>query len=159
VDEVKVAQWQRGEFTISTDRERLDLDVIHGFLSTCYWAEGIPRQTVERSIRHSIPFGIYHQAAAGERQVGFGRVISDQATFAYLADVFVLEEYRGRGLGAWLVEVMVAHPDLQSLRRWALVTRDAHDLYQRFGWRALAAPERSMERVPESWYARDREEG
>ena len=150
-------EWRRGEYAISTDPARLDLDVIHGFLSRSYWAEGIPRQTVERSIEHSLPFGVYQRTGAGERQVGFGRVISDRATFAYLADVFVLEELRGQGLGAWMIECMIAHPELQSLRRWALVTRDAHALYRKFGWLELAAPERHMERLPAGRYARDRE--
>lgn len=133
---------RRGEFLISTDRARLDLDVIHGFLTKCYWAQGIPRDVVARSIEHSLCFGIYH-ATGG--QVGFARVISDFATFAYLGDVFVLEPYRGYGLGKWLMECIVRHSALQHLRRWILATRDAHGLYSQFGFIPLTAPERYME--------------
>lgn len=164
-DRGQAMEWKRGELVLSDDPGRLDLDVVHGFLSRSYWAEGIPRRTVERSIAHSIPFGVYHLLPpAGtpgtlvERQVGFARVVSDHATFAYLADVFVLEPYRGQGLGIWLVECVVAHPELQSLRRWLLATKDAQSLYRRFGWGPLATPDRFMERLPEGRYARDREE-
>ncbi|HEV7517716.1 MAG TPA: GNAT family N-acetyltransferase [Thermoanaerobaculia bacterium] len=148
-------EWQRGEYAVSADPGRLDLDVVHGFLTRSYWAEGIPRRTVLRSIAHSLPFGLYHVTAAGERQVGFARAVSDYATFAYLADVFVLDPHRGQGLGIWLVECVVAHPELQALRRWLLATRDAHSLYRRFGWSALAAPDRWLERLPAGRYARD----
>jgi GNAT superfamily N-acetyltransferase len=125
-------EWIRGHFRVSTDRRRLDLDVIHGFLSRSYWAEGIPRDVVERSIGNSLPFGVYDE----DRQVGFARVVTDRATFAYVADVFVLEEYRGRGLSKWLMECILAHPELQELRRWQLSTRDAHGLYARYGFTA-----------------------
>jgi GNAT superfamily N-acetyltransferase len=135
-------EWTRGEFTISTDPARLDLDVIHGFLARSYWAEGIPRETVARSIEHSIPFGLFHGAA----QVGFARWVTDHATFAYLGDVFVLEEYRGRGLSKWMMEVAAAHPDVQGQRRWCLLTRDAHGLYRGMGFHELESPERWMER-------------
>ena len=108
-------------FTISTDPAKLDLAVIHGFLTTSYWSPGIARERVERAIRHSLPFGVYE----GERQVGFARVITDYTSFAYLADVFVLDAYRGRGLALWLMETILAHPELQDLRRWLLATRDA----------------------------------
>jgi GNAT superfamily N-acetyltransferase len=128
---------------ISTDPSRFDLDVIHGYLSRSYWAEGIPRETVARSIAGSLGFAAF----LSRRQVGFARVITDRATFAYLADVFVLEEFRGRGIASRIMEAIVAHPDLQNLRRWMLVTRDAHPLYERFGFRILASPERHMERV------------
>ena len=134
--------WERGEYTISTERGRLDMDVIQGFLSGSYWAAGISRAVVERSIEHSLPFGVYH----GTRQVGFARVISDYTTFAYIGDVFVVEEYRGRGLSKWLVEVIVGHPELQGLRRWILMTRDAHGLYQKVGFTPSRTPERLMER-------------
>ena len=118
-------EWQRDEFTISTERARLDVALIHEFLSeSSYWAQGRPREVVERSIEHSLCFGLYH----GERQVGFARVITDYATFAWIADVFVIEEFRGRGLAQWLCEVMLAHPELQRLRRWVLATKDAHEL-------------------------------
>jgi GNAT superfamily N-acetyltransferase len=139
---------RRGEYVLSTDPARLDLDVIYDFLSRSYWGEGITRKTVERSIAGSLPFGLYHVTGEGERQVGLARVITDRATFAYLSDVFVVEEHRGKGLGVWLIETIVAHPELQGLRRWALVTRDAHSLYRRFGWTAPAHPDGWMERLP-----------
>jgi GNAT superfamily N-acetyltransferase len=136
-------EWRRDEYVISTDRARLDVRLIHEFLSeSSYWAKGRPREVVERSIEHSLAFGVYH----GGRQVGFGRVITDYATFAWIADVFVVDEFRGRGLGKWLGEVMVAHPELQGFRRWVLATKDAHELYRRTGFRELQRPERWMER-------------
>ncbi len=112
-----IVEYRRGEFVISTDRGRLDLDVIHGFLTNCYWAKGIPREVVARSIEHSLCFGVYDGSGA---QVGFARVISDFATVAYLGDVFVLESHRGRGLSKWLMECIMQHPALQNLRRWIL---------------------------------------
>jgi GNAT superfamily N-acetyltransferase len=136
-----IVEYRRGEFSISTDRERLSLDVVHGFLTSCYWAKGIPREVVARSIAHSLCFGIYE----GRAQVGFARVVSDFATMAYLGDVFVLESHRGRGLSKWLLECIVQHPALQNLRRWILLTRDAHELYSKFGFAPLKAPERYME--------------
>ena len=138
----KPIELQRGEFLISTDRTRLNLDVIYQFLTSCYWAKGIPREIVARSIEHALCFGIYDGDGA---QVGFARVISDFATIAYLGDVFVLESYRGRGLGKWMMECIVQHPSLQGLRRWILLTRDAHQLYSPFGFMPLKAPERYME--------------
>jgi GNAT superfamily N-acetyltransferase len=131
----------RAPHSISTDPARLDLDAIWGWLRGSYWSPGIPRETVERAIRHSIPFGIFE----GQRQVGFARVITDRATFAYLADVFIDPASRGRGLATWLMEVITAHPELQGLRRWVLATRDAHGLYAKFGFRPLARPELFME--------------
>jgi GNAT superfamily N-acetyltransferase len=144
------SEWTREGFTISTDPARIDLDVVHGFLTTCYWAEGIPRELVARSIEHSLCFGIYHEG----RQVGFARVITDRATFGYLGDVFVLEAFRGRGLARWLIEVIHAHPELQGFRRWVLLTRDAHALYARAGYTPLAAPDRYMERWVKNVYRR-----
>jgi GNAT superfamily N-acetyltransferase len=132
------------DLLVSSDPARLDLDVIHGFLTRSYWAAGIPRETVERSIEHSFCFGAYE----GDRQVGFARVISDRTTYAYLADVFVLETHRGRGVGKRLMECIVSHPELQGLRRWNLFTRDAHGLYRQFGFGAPRHPERLMERMP-----------
>jgi len=154
--EPRVMEWRRGEFLISTDRVRLDLDIIHGFLTECYWAKGIPRDVVARSIEHSLCFGIYHEVGEkspllpesernGTRQVGFARVISDFATIAYLGDVFVLDAYRGRGLSKWMMECIVRDPRLQGLRRWILLTRDAHGLYSKFGFKQLQAPDRYME--------------
>ena len=137
----QVKEQRKGEFLVSTDRERLDLDVIHGFLTECYWAKGIPREVVARSIENSLCFGVY----AGGKQVGFARVISDFATYAYLADVFVLESFRGRGLGKWLMECILEHPRVQALRRWSLVTRDAHGLYAQLGFTPLKKPQNYME--------------
>jgi GNAT superfamily N-acetyltransferase len=133
--------WAKGEFQISTDPARIDLRAVHDFLTNSYWARGIPFETVQRSIQNSFCFGIYH----GDRQIGFARVITDRATFAYLADVFVLPDYRGRGLSKWLMKCIIAHPDLQGLRRWMLATRDAHALYTQYGFSPLKAPERWME--------------
>jgi N-acetylglutamate synthase-like GNAT family acetyltransferase len=128
-------------YLISVDPTLLDLDVIHGFISTSYWAKDIPRELIERSIKNSLCFGAYHHSA----QVGFARIISDYATFAYLADVFILPEHRGKGLSKTLVETIIAHPDLQGLRRWMLVTLDAHGLYESFGFKPVSHPERYME--------------
>ncbi|HWW15245.1 MAG TPA: GNAT family N-acetyltransferase [Candidatus Dormibacteraeota bacterium] len=137
-----VMEYRHGEFVISTDRGRLSLDVIHGFLTNCYWAKGIPREVVARSIEHALCFGIYDGEGA---QVGFARVISDFATIAYVGDVFVLETHRGRGLGKWLMQCITQHPALQGLRRWILTTRDAHGLYSQVGFTPVKAPERFME--------------
>ena len=132
----------RGDYTISTDPARLDLDVVHRFLSEeAYWSPGVARGVVERSIRNSLCFGLYH----GRDQVGFARVVTDRAAFAYLADVFVLPAHRGSGLGKWLIETVLAHPDLQNLRRIFLGTADAHALYERYGFRPVD-PKRMMER-------------
>jgi GNAT superfamily N-acetyltransferase len=125
-----IQQWTRGEYTISTDRARLDLEVIHGYLSTAYWASGRSRERVARSIAASLPFGLYHR----EAQVGFARVLTDHVVLAFLADVFVVEAHRGQGLGRWLVEVVTTLPELRSIRRWLLGTRDAHGLYRKFGF-------------------------
>src|ERR1700758_4581008 len=137
-----VVELRRGEFSISTDQARLDLDVIHSFLTNCYWAKGIPREVVARSIEHSVCFGIYDGSGA---QVGFARVVSDFATVAYLGDVFVLDSHRGRGLSKWLMQCILQHPALQNLRRWILLTRDAHELYRKYGFTALKSPDRYME--------------
>jgi GNAT superfamily N-acetyltransferase len=128
-------------FLISTDKKRIDVDVVYRFLTECYWAKGIPKETVARSIKHSLCFGVYKSG----KQVGFARVITDFATYAYIGDVFVLEEYRGRGLSKRLMQCIMEHPDLQGLRRWSLVTRDAHGLYSQFGFTGLKSPERHME--------------
>ncbi len=135
-------EWQRDDFLISTDRSRLDLSVIHGYLAgESYWAKGRSIETIKRSIENSLPFGIYKEG----RQVGFARVVTDYATFAWIADVFVLEEFRGRGLSKWLMEAMLSHPELQGFRRWVLSTKDAHGLYRKFGFTELLKPERWME--------------
>jgi len=127
--------------TVTTDPSRLDLDVLHGFLASSYWATGIPREVVERAVRHSLCFGAFE----GGRQVGFTRVITDFATHAYVSDVFVLPSHRGRGIGTRLMAAVVSHPDLQGLRRWTLFTRDAHRLYRKFGFAEARYPERLME--------------
>jgi GNAT superfamily N-acetyltransferase len=141
-DSEAVMEYRLGEFVISTSRERLNVDVVHEFLTNCYWAKGIPREVVARSIEHALCFGIYDEEGA---QVGFARVISDFATIAYVGDVFVLETHRGRGLGKWLMQCITEHPALQNLRRWILTTRDAHGLYSQFGFTPVKAPERFME--------------
>jgi GNAT superfamily N-acetyltransferase len=130
-----------GCIVVTTDRSRLDLDVIHGFLTTSYWARGVPREIVARSMENSLCFGAFD----GDRQVGFARVISDRATFAYICDVFALESDRKRGIGKSLMAAIMAHPELQGLRRRMLATRDAHGLYRQFGFGAPAHPERQME--------------
>jgi GNAT superfamily N-acetyltransferase len=129
------------DYCISTDKSRLNMELIHSFLSGSYWATDIPLDTVKRAIAGSLCFGVYK----GHEQVGFARLITDSATFAYLADVFILEAYRGQGLSKWLVQTIVAHPDLQGLRRWMLATRDAHELYRKFGFEIVNHPERWME--------------
>jgi GNAT superfamily N-acetyltransferase len=146
-------EWRRGDLAISTDPSRLDRSLVARFLAGSYWAKGIPQQVVDRSIEGSLCFGLYRD----QKQLGFARVITDYATFAYLADVFVVETSRGEGLGVWLMEVIMGHPSLQNLRRWMLVTRDAHGLYEKFGWRSLENPERIMEIVePEIYQKKSR---
>jgi GNAT superfamily N-acetyltransferase len=137
-----------GQYSISTDAQRLDLDAIHAFLSRSFWAEGIPKALVAKAIANSLCFGLFDGAA----QVGFARVVTDGATFAYLCDVYVLESHRGLGLGKRLIEAVMAHPELQGLRRFQLVTRDAHSLYARYGFAASESPERHMEIVRHGMY-------
>jgi GNAT superfamily N-acetyltransferase len=138
-----------GEYSISTDASRFDVDAIHAFLSQTYWSPGVPRSVVETAIANSLCFGLFQ----GASQVGFARVVTDRATFAYLADVYVLEQHRHQGLAKWLVQTILAHPDLQGLRRFLLATRDAHTLYERFGFRPLSNPTRMMEIVAKAPYA------
>jgi len=142
LDTVSFFSRSKGGYTLSTDPSLLDRETIHDFLSNqAYWSKGVPFKTVNQAIRNSLSFGMYQNG----KQVGFARVISDFATFAYLADVFILEQHRQAGLGKWLVECVLQHPQLQHLRRWSLVTRDAHDLYRAFGFKSLANPENWME--------------
>ena len=141
---------RRGHLLLSTDRARLDVDQIHRLLATTYWAQGIPRDVVARAIAGSISFGLYDRG----QLVGFARVISDLATYAYLADVFIVEAQRGRGLGDWLVESILLHPQLQGLRRVALITRDAGPLDARHGFAAPAEPSGYMEIVDREVYRR-----
>ncbi len=135
-------EWIKDSFTISDDVSRLDLDAICDFLSRTYWADKRPRHVIEKSIRHSMCFGVYDS----EKQIGFARVVTDSAVFAYLCDVFIHEDYRGHSLGKWMMECVMSHPDLQGLRRWSLVTRDAHGLYNQFGFTELSDPSRWMEK-------------
>src|SRR5215218_2074123 len=133
--------WRRGDYLISTDPSRLDRDAIHTFLSEeAYWSPGVAREVVERSIEHSLNFGVFRR----DEQVGFARVVTDYATFAWLADVFVVEAHRGQGLGKWLVGTVASHRELRCLRRWMIATADAHGLYERFGFRPCAADQRFM---------------
>ena len=139
-------------YDISTDPARLDIVLIHRWLSEqSYWAAGIPRDVIERAIANSINFGVYHDVA---EQVGYARVISDRATYAYLADVFVVEAHRGKGLSKQLMGAALAHPELQGLRRWTLATRDAHGLYEQFGFTLPKVPNRFMERLDPDVYTR-----
>ena len=145
-------EWTRDGYTISDDPARVDVDAVHRYLSEeSYWAPGVPREVVERSIKWSLPFGLY---APDGSLAGFARAVTDRAVFAYVADVFVLDAHRGRGLGMWLMEALVGHPDLQGLRRWVLYTEDAHGLYERFGFEPGRTPERYMElaREPDDLY-------
>ena len=133
-------EFKRDGLTISTDPSKLDIGMIHDFLSHAYWSEEIPRELVERAIKHSLCFGVY-----SDRQIGLARVVTDHATFGYLCDVFVLEEFRGKGIGTWLMECVMSYPELQGFRRWILLTRDAHALYRKFGFTDLKNPARYME--------------
>ncbi|MNK00346.1 Acetyltransferase (GNAT) family protein [compost metagenome] len=132
----------KDQFSISTDKTQLDLDAIHAFLSKeAYWSLHIPKQTVETAVKNSLCFGVFH----GERQIGFARVISDFSTIAYLGDVYILEEFRGNGLSKWLMETIMTFPALQGLRRWILLTGDAHGLYRQYGWTDISDPTKWME--------------
>lgn len=137
-------EWKKGVFTISDDTSRLDLQTIHSFLTTAYWCGGIPEAVVRKALQRSLCFGVYTTENNAEQQVGFGRAITDRATFAYLADVFIVKEYRGRGLAQWLIECVLKHPDLQGLRQILLATADAHGLYERFGFKTPEDPKRFM---------------
>ena len=130
----------KDRFYISTEKEKMDIDLIHSFLTRSYWAEGISKEIIRRSIEGALCFGVFEN----DKQVGFARMITDRATFAYLADVFIIEEYRGFGLSKWLMEVILSHHDLQGLRRIMLATRDAHELYKKFGFTSLNNVDRWM---------------
>ena len=130
----------KDRFYITTEKEKMDIDFIHSFLNRSYWAEGISKEIIRRSVEGALCFGVFEN----DKQVGFARMITDRATFAYLADVFIIEEYRGLGLSKWLMEVILSHPDLQGLRRMMLATRDAHDLYKKFGFTPLNKVDRWM---------------
>lgn len=142
-------EWKNGEFAISTDKSRLQIDMIQSFLADeSYWAKERTAEQTKKAIENSTCFGVYH----GKRQIGFARVISDLATFAYVGDVFIIDEFRGKGLSKWLMETILSHPDLQGLRRWVLATRDAHSLYEKFGFQELKFPGRWMERPAPNAY-------
>jgi GNAT superfamily N-acetyltransferase len=131
-----------GEYSITTDKSKINIDIVHNFLcNEAYWCKGIPLEILQRSIDNSLNFILLH----GENQIGYARVVSDYATVAYLGDVFVVPKFRRQGLSKWLIREIMNHPDLQGLRRWILLTRDAHELYQQFGWNGIAFPERWME--------------
>lgn len=136
----QIIEAQKGDYTISTDPAKLDMDAIAEMLKRAYWAQGRTPEMIARYIQHSLVFGVYHEG----RQVGLARIVTDYATFAWLCDVFIHEDHRGHGLGKWLMQTVHAHPDLQGLRRWLLATRDAHGLYAQFGWTPLDNPERWM---------------
>jgi GNAT superfamily N-acetyltransferase len=136
-------EWHRGVYSISSDKDRLNVKLIHDFLSNIsYWAKGRSCEIVMRCLENSLNFGLYKD----DLQIGFARVVTDYATFAWLADVFILDEYRGQGLAKWLMEVIVSHPELQGFRRWVLATKDAQELYRRFGFTELKDPGRWMEK-------------
>jgi GNAT superfamily N-acetyltransferase len=142
-------EWQNGEFTISTDRDRLQTHVIQKFLfEESYWARERTLEQTLRAIENSLSFGVY----TSEKQIGFARVVTDYATFAYICDVFILNEYRGQGLSKWLMETIVSHPELQGLRRWILATKDTHTLYEKTGFSGLKFPERWMEKTAPNAY-------
>lgn len=142
-------EWTQGEFTISTARDRLQIEAIHRFLSEeSYWASNRTKEQTETAIKNSLPFGVYK----GENQIGFARIVTDYATFAYLGDVYILESFRGQGLSKWLMETIVGHPNLQGFRRWVLATKDAHTLYEKFGFHQLVHPERWMEKPAPNAY-------
>jgi GNAT superfamily N-acetyltransferase len=145
---MKTETYTKDNYKISSDRSLLDLDVIHGYLSCSYWAEDIPLEIVRKAIENSLCFGVYNN----KKQIGFARVISDYTTFAYLADVFILEEERGKGLSKWLVECILKHEQLKGLRNFCLLTRDAHTLYERFGFRNLERPQNFMAIKTDNFY-------
>jgi GNAT superfamily N-acetyltransferase len=147
------AAWRRGPYVVSTDEARLDIAFTAGFLAATYWAADIPESVVRRALEHSIGFGMYE----GDRQIGFARVVTDRATFAWVGDVFVLESHRGRGLGLWLMRCVLAHPELRELRRWMLASTTARGLYARLGFTPLGAPERFMEIADAGVHRRQRE--
>lgn len=146
----KIIETRHDDYLISTDPAQLDLTAVHAFLTTSYWSTGVPLAVVKKALANSLNFGLYHQG----KQVGLSRVVTDYATYAYLCDVYVLEAHRGKGLGHWMVECIMTHPELQNLRRFTLATRDAHSVYAAFGFTALKAPDRMMERHDPEVYQR-----
>ncbi len=144
-------EWANGRFVVSDDKSRLQIDVVHAVLARSYWCKGIPRALLERAIENTrVCLGMYE----GGAQIGFARVITDEATYAYLCDVFILESHQGKGLGTWLARCIHEHPGLEGLRRFTLVTRDAHGLYEKIGFKRLADPDRYMEIFDSDVYER-----
>lgn len=139
----KIINYTKGGFTVTTDKEKIDIDILHNFLNQSYWANGRTKQTIVTSIENSLCFSMFK----GEKQIGFARVITDYATFAYLCDVYIEEDYRGNGLGIWMLECILNYPNLLDLKKWLLATRDAHELYRKFGFYSLSNPEKYMEIV------------
>jgi GNAT superfamily N-acetyltransferase len=150
---MKTETHSKDNYTVSSDKSLLNSDVIHGYLSRSYWAEDIPKDIVDKAIDNSLCFGVYNK----EKQVGFARVISDFTTFAYLADVFILEEERGKGLSKWLVECILKHEQLQGLRNFCLLTRDAHSLYERYGFKKLENPGNFLARKTDNFYKKNKQ--
>jgi len=145
-----VVEWQRDDYLLSTDPDAVDIDVVHTFLRESYWARGIPLTVVQRSLAHSLNFSLLH----AQQLIGFARVITDYATFAYIGDVFVLPDHRGQGLATWMMQCILAHPELQGLRRWCLLTRDAQPVYARVGFAPSPTPENWMEKLDPAVYQR-----
>ncbi len=133
----------KGKYRISNSKRKLQLDMIHKYLEDSYWCKNIPKSMLRKSIKGSVCFGVYHK----KQQVGFARVVTDKATFGYLADVFILPEYQGKGLGKWLIETIMDYKEFRYFRSWSLATRDAHDLYKKFGFKSLKTPEMHMRKV------------
>ena len=148
---MQIEEHKKDNYTISTDQSKLDIALIHGFLSESYWSKDIPLSIVKKSIHHSLCFGVYNN----DKQIGFARVISDYTTFAYLGDVFIIEQERGRGLSKWLMECILKHNELQGLRNFCLMTSDAHSLYERFGFKNLAEPKKFMANRKEDIYTKN----
>lgn len=139
----KIINYTKGGFTVTTDKEKIEIDILHNFLNQSYWANGRTKQTIITSIENSLCFSMFK----GEKQIGFARVITDYSTFAYLCDVYIEEDYRGNGLGIWMLECILNYPNLLDLKKWLLATRDAHELYRKFGFYSLSNPEKYMEIV------------
>jgi N-acetylglutamate synthase-like GNAT family acetyltransferase len=149
-------QWSRDGFRVTTDPNALDIEVVHAFLHQAYWSKGIPLAVLQRALAHSLNFSLLRD----EQQIGFARVVTDYATFAYVADVFVLPDFRAQGLATWMMTCILEHPHLQGLRRWCLATRDAHQLYAKVGFQRTSTPERWMEKLdPEVYQRRDERPG